>query len=237
MRVDEELHSIFNEQARQSSAFIYGRRLYELMVAYWPTAEDDPAATPAMQEFAAIWKDKPKIVVSRSLGEVDWNARLVRDDIVGEVARLKARPGYDLDVGGPTTAAPLLRAGLVDEVRLFVQPVILGAGRRSSRRSRILSGWSCSTARRWGPGSSTSATERSAGRADGSPPVLAGPGQVVGVSSVVVAESALNRTRPRATAHARRSRSSRPSASGRTCPHASSLRPPWAARSRRNRRR
>lgn len=47
---------------------------------------------------------------------------------MGEVARLKARPGYDLDVGGPTTAAPLLRAGLVDEVRLFVQPVILGAG-------------------------------------------------------------------------------------------------------------
>ena len=128
VRVDEELHSIFNQQARQSSAFIYGRRLYELMVAYWPTAEDDPAATPAMQEFATIWKDKPKIVVSRSLGEVDWNARLVRDDIVGEVARLKARPGYDLDVGGPTTAAPLLRAGLVDEVRLFVQPVILGAG-------------------------------------------------------------------------------------------------------------
>ena len=60
--------------------------------------------------------------------EVGHGARLVRDDVVAEVARLKARPGYDMGVGGPTIAAALLRAGLVDDVRVYVQPVVLGAG-------------------------------------------------------------------------------------------------------------
>ena len=126
--VDEELHSFFNDEARALGAFLYGRRLYELMVDYWPTAETDPSATPAMLEFARIWKDKPKIVFSRTLGRVEWNSRLVRHDVAEEVARLKAQPGFDMDVGGPTTASTLMRLGLIDEYRLFVHPVILGAG-------------------------------------------------------------------------------------------------------------
>jgi dihydrofolate reductase len=126
--IDEELHSFFNDEARAMSAFLYGRRMYELMIDSWPTAEADPAATPAMREFARIWTDKPKIVFSRTLERVEWNSRLVRDDVAEEVARLKAQPGFDMNVGGPTTASTLLRAGLVDEVRLFVHPVMLGAG-------------------------------------------------------------------------------------------------------------
>ena len=126
--VDEELHSFFNDEARAMSAFLYGRRLYELMAAYWPTAGTDPSATPAMLEFAGIWKDKPKIVFSRTLTSVEWNSRLVREHAEHEVARLKAQPGFDMDVGGPTTASALIRAGLIDEYRLFVHPVILGAG-------------------------------------------------------------------------------------------------------------
>jgi dihydrofolate reductase len=128
VQVDEELHSFFNDQTRELSASLYGRRMYELMVGYWPTAESDPAATPAELEFASIWRDLPKIVFSRTLEAVDGNSRLVRGDVVDEVARLKAQPGLDMDVGGPTIAAPLIRAGLVDEFRLYVQPVILGAG-------------------------------------------------------------------------------------------------------------
>jgi dihydrofolate reductase len=128
--VDEELHAFFNDEAREMSAFLCGRRLYELMTEYWPTADTDPGATPAMLEFAGIWKEKPKIVFSTTLGRVDGNSRLVRDDAVAEVARLKAQPGYDMSVGGPTTAATFIRAGLVDEYRLFVNPVILGAGTR-----------------------------------------------------------------------------------------------------------
>jgi dihydrofolate reductase len=126
--VDEELHSFFNDEAREASAFLYGRRLYDLMTGYWPTAETDPAATPAELEFARIWRETPKIVFSRTLEQVDWNSRLVRDDAVAEVTRLKAQPGFDMSVGGPLTAATFMRAGLVDEYRLYVNPVILGAG-------------------------------------------------------------------------------------------------------------
>lgn len=126
--VDDELHAFFNAEARAMSAFLYGRRMYELMVGYWPIADSDPAATPPMLEFARIWSDKPKIVFSKSLSRVEWNSRLVGDDAVGEVVRLKERPGFDMDVGGPTTAAALIQAGLVDEYRLYVHPLLLGAG-------------------------------------------------------------------------------------------------------------
>jgi dihydrofolate reductase len=126
--VDEELHAFFNDEARAMSAFLYGRRMYQLMVDYWPTAEADPSATPAMREFARIWRDKPKVVFSGTLEEVGWNSRLVSHDAAVEVTRLKAQPGFDMDVGGPAFAATLMRAGLIDEVRIFVHPVILGAG-------------------------------------------------------------------------------------------------------------
>lgn len=128
VRVDEELHSFFNDQARELRASLYGRRMYELMVGYWPTAEADPTATPAMREFAGIWTRLPRIVFSRSLERVDEGSRLVRDDAAEEVARLKAQPAFDMDVGGPTLASTLIRAGLIDEYRLYVHPVILGAG-------------------------------------------------------------------------------------------------------------
>jgi dihydrofolate reductase len=128
VRVDDELHSFFNDEAREMRAFLYGRRMYELMADYWPTAEADPSATPMMRDFARIWRDTPKVVFSRTLERVEWNSRLVRGDAVEEVARLKAEPGFDMDVGGPTLASALIRAGLIDEVRLFVNPVILGAG-------------------------------------------------------------------------------------------------------------
>ena len=128
VHVDEELHGAFNAEAREMSAFLYGRRMYELMTAYWPTAEDDPRATPAMVEFGRIWKDRPKLVASRSLDQVSWNSGLLGDEFLDEVARLRAQPGYEMSVGGPTTAAGLWRRGLIDECRLYVHPVIIGAG-------------------------------------------------------------------------------------------------------------
>ena len=126
-KIDEELHTFFNDQSREISASLYGRRMYELMFGYWPTAGADPAAAPAEVEFAGIWKRIPRIVFSTTLDEVDPGSRLVRSDAAEEVARLKAQPG-DMDVGGPTLASTLMRAGLIDEYRLFVHPIILGAG-------------------------------------------------------------------------------------------------------------
>jgi dihydrofolate reductase len=102
--------------------------MYELMMEYWPTAETDPEAAPAEVEYAGIWKNTPRIVFSRTLTGVDPGSRLVRDDPVEEVTRLKAQPGFDMDVGGASLASTLIRAGLVDEYRISIHPVILGAG-------------------------------------------------------------------------------------------------------------
>lgn len=126
--IDEELHRFANDQARERGAFIYGRRLYELMADYWPTADADPSAPEYIVEFARIWKDKPKIVVSRTLESVEWNSRLVRDDVAHEIARLKQQPGNELEIGGAGLASGVIPLGLVDEYGLFVQPVVLGAG-------------------------------------------------------------------------------------------------------------
>jgi dihydrofolate reductase len=98
------------------------------MMEYWPTAETDPEAAPAEVEYAGIWKNTPRIVFSRTLTGVDPGSRLVRDDPVEEVTRLKAQPGFDMDVGGASLASTLIRAGLVDEYRISIHPVILGAG-------------------------------------------------------------------------------------------------------------
>ena len=120
--------SWFNDQSRAADAFLYGRRLYELMAAYWPTAASDPSATPSMLEFAAIWTAKPKIVFSTTLTGVEWNSRLVAGDVGEALARLRQEFHGDLDVGGPTLASAFIKRGLIDEYRLVVHPVILGAG-------------------------------------------------------------------------------------------------------------
>jgi len=88
----------------------------------------DPAATPAMLDFARVWNAKPKIVFSTTLDRVDGNSRLARGDLVDELTRLKAEFPGDLSVGGPTLASAFIRRGLVDEYRMVVHPVILGAG-------------------------------------------------------------------------------------------------------------
>jgi dihydrofolate reductase len=127
-RVDEELHRHFNEQERRTDVALYGRRLYELMAAYWPSADED-ATEPAFQrEYAEIWRALPKVVFSRTLERVEWNARLVRDDAAAEVARLKEEGDGVLSVGGATLASSLIGAGLVDECWVYVTPAIVGGG-------------------------------------------------------------------------------------------------------------
>lgn len=126
--VDDELHTWFNEQTRALEAALYGRRMYELMAAYWPTAEQDPSATDTERDFARIWMALPKIVFSSSLEHVDYNARLVRGDVGSVLERLRREFDGDLDVGGPDLAGQFVRRGLVDEYQLVVHPVVLGAG-------------------------------------------------------------------------------------------------------------
>jgi dihydrofolate reductase len=126
-RPDEELHRFFNDQARDTGLELYGRRLYETM-RFWETRDQDPSASEVELEFTRIWKATPKVVFSTTLREVEGNARLVSGGAAEEVARLKAEPGEDLAVGGAGLAATLIAAGLVDEYRPVVHPVVVGGG-------------------------------------------------------------------------------------------------------------
>jgi dihydrofolate reductase len=126
--VDEELHTFANQQERETGTILYGRRLYELMAAYWPTADLNPSAPAVEVEYARIWRDKPKIVFSKTLEQVAWNATLMRDVVADEITRLASQPGNDLSLGGPDLAASFMRLGLIDEYRPIVHPVVLGRG-------------------------------------------------------------------------------------------------------------
>ena len=126
--IDEELHQYINDQQAETGMFLYGRRMYETMSAYWPTADSDPALPGFALEFARIWKDMPKIVFSKTLDKVEWNSRLVRQVAAEEMLKLKAQPGKDLAIGGANLAATFMRLDLIDEYQLFIQPVVLGSG-------------------------------------------------------------------------------------------------------------
>jgi dihydrofolate reductase len=139
--VDDELHSHFNQVLSGMGVFLNGRVTYELMAKAWPTADQDPASTPPMVEFARIWRDMPKVVYSKTLERADWNASIVRDVVPEQVKALKAQPGGDMVLGGADLAAAFMRHDLIDEFRLYLHPVILGRGRRlfeSSDESRQL---------------------------------------------------------------------------------------------------
>ncbi|MDX6596127.1 MAG: hypothetical protein QOE87_14 [Gaiellales bacterium] len=127
--VDDQLHRHFNEQLGAMGGFLDGRVTYELMAAYWPTADADPASSEPVAEFARIWRDMPKIVYSRTLERADWNTTVVREVVPEEVMALKAQPGGDLVLGGADLGATFMRLGLIDEYRLYVHPVVIGRGK------------------------------------------------------------------------------------------------------------
>jgi dihydrofolate reductase len=124
---DEELLRFHIKQTRELTGHLSGRGLYEAMLV-WETAEQaftDPLAL----EFARIWKAIPKVVFSTTLTAVEGNARLARSDVADEVAELKNQPGAGpVSVGGAGLAAFLAEKDLIDEYRLFVNPVVLGGG-------------------------------------------------------------------------------------------------------------
>jgi dihydrofolate reductase len=126
--VDDELHTWFNERLRATEVSVYGRRLFEVMNAHWPTFDSDPAATAPMLEFGRIWNAKPKVVVSRSMHEAPAGWRLTSGDPAAILEELRRDFSGDIEIAGPTLAAGFIRNGLVDEYQLVVHPVILGGG-------------------------------------------------------------------------------------------------------------
>ena len=125
--IDEESYRFFNDQQSDMGTLLYGRRLYEVM-NYWETADANPSISEYEREFARIWKNSSKIVFSKTLEQVQGNARLFRGDIAEEITKLKQQPGKDLEVGGPNLASTFMQLGLIDEYRLVVHPVVLGSG-------------------------------------------------------------------------------------------------------------
>jgi dihydrofolate reductase len=128
---DEELHAFVNELERHATTYLYGRRMYEVMVA-WETMATSAAEAPVLRDYASIWRAADKIVYSRTLETVSSSrTRLERDFDPDAVRRMKADAGRNITVGGPQLAAQAIRAGLVDEIHLFVTPVLVGGGNRA----------------------------------------------------------------------------------------------------------
>ena len=124
----DELFQWWSDRVGATGLALYGRKLWETMSSHWPTADQQPGATPAQIEFARRWRDMPKVVFSSTTSAVDWNARLVTGDAVTEITRLKTEDGGPMDVAGATLAAAAMRAGLIDEYAIVTHPVLVGGG-------------------------------------------------------------------------------------------------------------
>lgn len=125
--VDSEFNDFAIEQLDSVDTLIFGRVTYELMASYWPTEQ----ARTDDRDVAGRMNDKAKLVFSHTLPSVEWqNTRLVRDNFVEEMTRLKAQPGKDMIIfGSSDLAVSFMQHGLLDELRVMLNPVVLGAGK------------------------------------------------------------------------------------------------------------
>jgi dihydrofolate reductase len=127
---DPEVHAAVNDLEREIGTYLYGRRMYEVMVA-WETMATD-GEPQEMGDYAQIWRSADKVVFSTTLAEpASARTRIERSFEAGAVRALKQGANRDVSVGGPELAGHALRAGLVDELRLFLSPVSVGGGKRA----------------------------------------------------------------------------------------------------------
>jgi dihydrofolate reductase len=125
----EELHSFANDLERQCGTNLYGRRMYETMVA-WETIDDGPDQPAVIRDYAEIWRGAEKVVYSSTLEEAaSARTRIEREFEPVAVKQLVESAERDVSVGGPGLAASAFEAGLVDEVHLFLHPVVVGGGK------------------------------------------------------------------------------------------------------------
>lgn len=127
---DEEVHEDVADLLTTVDTALYGRVTYQMMESYWPTVPANPSSTEDELHHAHWVENVHKIVFSRTLESVAWNnTRLVKEHIAAEVARLKRLPGEDMMIfGSPSIVHTLTQHGVIDEYRLFVNPVVLGDG-------------------------------------------------------------------------------------------------------------
>jgi dihydrofolate reductase len=125
------VHAFINDLERSPGTYLYGRRMYEMMVG-WETDPILAEQSPLMCDFAEIWQAAEKIVYSKTLETASTAKTWIERDFDPEAVRhMKASAGRDMVVGGAELAAQAFRAGLVDECHLFVAPIVVGSGKRS----------------------------------------------------------------------------------------------------------
>ncbi|MGZ8667364.1 MAG: dihydrofolate reductase family protein [Solirubrobacterales bacterium] len=125
---DDEVHEFVNELERPVGTYLYGRRMYEVMVA-WETLADQ---RPFMREFAEIWQRAEKVVFSKTLERVESDrTRIQREFDPEAVRRMKDSDSGEISIGGPELASQALATGLIDELHLFLVPVLVGSGKRA----------------------------------------------------------------------------------------------------------
>ena len=128
---DEEAHAFINDLERPVGTYLYGRRMYEVMTA-WETLPESADQPQTLLDFAEIWQAADKIVYSRTLGAASTaRTRIEREFDPDAVRQLKTAAERDLAVGGAELAGHAFRAGLVDELHLFVAPAVVGGGKQS----------------------------------------------------------------------------------------------------------
>jgi dihydrofolate reductase len=126
---DEEVHAFINDRERGAGTYLYGRRMYETM-QYWETADSLPDSSAISLDFAKLWQAAAKIVYSTTIETVSTaRTRIERSFDPDAIRTLKDTADRDITVGGPDLAAHAFRAGLVDEISLFVGPVVVGGGK------------------------------------------------------------------------------------------------------------
>lgn len=130
-RVDDELWGYVNETLETVDTVLFGRVTYQGFAEYWPAAAANPSSPQPEMAFGRWIDNTPKIVFSKTLEKVEWkNSRLVKGDIAEEIASLKKQPGKDMVMfGGAAIAAAFMTAGLIDDYRITVFPVVLGEGK------------------------------------------------------------------------------------------------------------
>ena len=137
---DEEVHLFVNQLERPIGAYLFGRRMYETML-FWESAHTLPDEPPVVRDFADIWQAADKIVFSRTLEAPSSAKTRIESAFDPDMIRqMKASARSDLTVGGAELAAQAFGAGLVDECHLFLNPIIVGGGKRalpSNVRTRL----------------------------------------------------------------------------------------------------
>jgi dihydrofolate reductase len=136
---DAEVHAFVNDRERPAGTYLYGRRMYETM-QYWETADSLPDSSAVSLDFAKLWQAADKIVYSTTIESVGTaRTRIERSFDPDAIRALKGTADRDITVGGPDLAAHAFRAGLIDEINLFVGPVVVGGGKPALPSDLLLS--------------------------------------------------------------------------------------------------